>query len=261
MTSKRSVWFSLLLPERSRSSRRHAGWQPEMVRTAAGWTCAWVTQSRTGMEERRLLGISWTRCWWSWDFIIMDSWISNHPPSIFLCGPHGRWLMLPAPRNQLKSVKSVPVAPPSIAPFAMNIVQPSFSCPVAMWCAEIANVASNFANALCVVDPSLQPAMLSSWIESPELAVVLLVGEAPWNGSCKLDGCGPVLWFEGSKLMHVWTCMLSAAKMSTMKMVYKSTSLKLFDSILNGKCPAEFVFESWKLELFCAFPFKQLNGK
>ena len=38
----------------------------------------------------------------------------------------------------------------------------------------------------------------------------------------------------------------------------KTKSLKLFDSVLNGNCPAHFVFESCNLELFCTFSFQQL---
>ena len=51
---------------------------------------------------------------------------------------HGPWLMPPAQRNHLQSV---PVVLPSLAPFARNIVQQSFSSPAATWCAGIANVA------------------------------------------------------------------------------------------------------------------------
>ena len=139
------------------------------------------------MSPRRSCG----PCWWNWDSV-MERWKGpvRGTFTISLWRLHGRWLMLPAPRNHLQSPQ---VVLPSLAPFATNIAQPSFSSPVATWCAGIANVASSFANVLCVVDPSLQPAMDSSWIEGPDLAVLLLVGEDPRDGSCKLDCCGPVL--------------------------------------------------------------------
>ena len=233
MTSKRIAWLFSWLPQRRRGSRRPAGRQPEIRRTTATSVWSWVTKWRTGLEQGSSRSRSCGPCWWSWDFM-MEAW-SGPVRTISLWGPHGPWLMPPTKPPQKEGeehLQSVLVGLSSLAPFATNIVQQSFSCPAATWCARIANGASNFANALCVVDPFLQPAMGSSWIENPDLAV----GWSPWNGSYKFDGCGAVLLSKGSELMH--SCMLSAS-LSCQRANNengKLKSVKLFDSALNGNC-------------------------
>ena len=69
------------------------------------------------------------------------------------------------------------------------------------------------------------------------------------------DGCGPVLCFA-----EVGTQCISEVACSQLPAA-KCQQCKWHIDIMNGKCSADFVFESWNLELFCTFPFKQLDGQ